>query len=471
MLLQKIKNSRYALMVLISVALIFISIQLLFVQSSFTEDHVPVEFKEIVDKINVKTVSHLAQMEFIGKLNSFFETKNLINSNSCLNDKLNATIMPYNYRDWYWNKNPKNKPLKGCESYCFVTDKYTEADVIAFTAFNHPEINQERMPIKTSPTQIIAAVNSEFYQDYNIIPKNNFGKANGGFFSDAFASTLKKFFSWDFFIKREVEVVSNYNLDSDLPLLSIPKDYIKTYKDAATEILHGQEVPKFDDRKPATIIMTDCLHSWQINLYKLASEEFFVELPGECLNTMNMKKIGETDKEKIDYYSNFKMVILTESSLYSDYISRDFFLVLMAGSIPVYFGPHVAELFLPRPSSGINPWKFPTIESLLGHMNRLNTDKAEWAKYFEIGLGIRSPFGDLPLPPLYSETWDTLQNNLFKMSIEENGYYCRLCNCACSEKCSKDGNPGMGLSEMFLKINSKQDSSFLVENLLERFKL
>lgn len=76
-------------------------------------------------------------------------------------------------------------------------------------------------------------------------------------------------------------------------------------------------------------------------IYRILSNYHKIYCAGDFNN--NTKKIGKTQKEKIDYISNSLYNICPENSIYEGYVTEKIFQAFEAGTIPLYWGHDLPE--------------------------------------------------------------------------------------------------------------------------------
>jgi hypothetical protein len=79
----------------------------------------------------------------------------------------------------------------------------------------------------------------------------------------------------------------------------------------------------------------------RIKIYNILSNYYNIYCAGDFNN--NTKKIGQTQKEKIDYISNSIYNICPENSIYEGYVTEKIFQAFEAGTIPLYWGHDLPE--------------------------------------------------------------------------------------------------------------------------------
>eukprot|EP01097_Dermamoeba_algensis_P011952 TRINITY_DN944_c0_g1_i2.p2 TRINITY_DN944_c0_g1~~TRINITY_DN944_c0_g1_i2.p2 ORF type:complete len:256 (-),score=66.02 TRINITY_DN944_c0_g1_i2:546-1313(-) len=115
-----------------------------------------------------------------------------------------------------------------------------------------------------------------------------------------------------------------------------------------------------------------------------------VDSYGKCLHNKDLpahmqKPIyddhGQSMKNKIEIFKQYKFVIAFENSEVEDYVSEKIMNVLQAGAVPIYQGaPNIHE-WMPSSDSFILASDFPSAKELAEYINRLDQNTEEYNKH------------------------------------------------------------------------------------------
>lgn len=105
-------------------------------------------------------------------------------------------------------------------------------------------------------------------------------------------------------------------------------------------------------------------------LFNTLSRYRHIDSGGSCLNNMGGVKVAD----KMDFISHYKFTIACENSIKPGYSTEKIIEPLIANSIPIYYGdPEIASEL--NPKAFINVAEFPSAESLLEHIRKIDTDR------------------------------------------------------------------------------------------------
>jgi alpha-1,3-fucosyltransferase 10 len=103
-------------------------------------------------------------------------------------------------------------------------------------------------------------------------------------------------------------------------------------------------------------------------------------LPVHALGACRNNRPSPPSRQQVDTLKNYRFCIAMENSIADDYVSEKVYAALVAGCLPIYYGPANAADFVPSPDSIIDWRRFNgSARALMDEVTRLNGDEAAYA--------------------------------------------------------------------------------------------
>lgn len=104
-------------------------------------------------------------------------------------------------------------------------------------------------------------------------------------------------------------------------------------------------------------------------------------LPVHALGACRNNRPSPPTRQQVDTLKHYRFCIAMENSVADDYVSEKVYAALVAGCVPIYYGPANAADFVPSPHSIIDWRRFNgSVRALADELVRLNGDEAAYAQ-------------------------------------------------------------------------------------------
>ncbi|RNA02006.1 glycosyltransferase family 10 [Brachionus plicatilis] len=172
-----------------------------------------------------------------------------------------------------------------------------------------------------------------------------------------------------------------YNLD-----LSFPEP--ATYFNVKTHLIDLLSSPKVEfeqkeTQSPIVWVVSNCAaFNGREKFIETLMNKISLDSYGGCLKN-KFSHPSEHMKGNIELYSYYKFVVAIENSNCEDYVTEKLVHVVASGSIPIVAGknnkPNYLK-FLPK-NSFINIYDYKSVDDLVKHLKKIESDKSEYEKY------------------------------------------------------------------------------------------
>lgn len=284
-----------------------------------------------------------------------------------------------------WGTVPLDR--EGCENSCVLTDNAVEADLLYYHSAT------ANRPVKTRTGQKVLA--------FGIEPR-------------PYVDGL-----WSEDVARNTDAVSNYNLDSNIPV-----PYLESFTYSKSRSIPVATKENWETRKFMIWLSSNCV-SGRTDRVKEIMKHLPVEARGKCLN--NAPQLISGFWEVPNTLREYKFALYLEKIIDQDYVTEKFIMGFFGDTIPVYSGSRTALLLAPGNHSFIDMDNFESVEELAAYVKEVGSDYNKWKRYFDWRASPTAPEKEV------AASW------------RGSSSLCRMCDYYCNETGMTGGNAGNGL--------------------------
>lgn len=297
--------------------------------------------------------------------------------NSCLKFNMKKSVFLLGNK---WKNMPDD--ISQCQQYCKLVDNSTMADIIIW------HIHTEAEPKKSFMSQKLIAFGME--------PKN----LNG-----------------DNFLSKNVDFVSSFRLDFDIPFLYLDYNFI--------EKLFQLKIPTEEEFKKmgsVLFISSNCYERERNQFVRRLGKIIHIDSRGSC-NNNSLPLNGDWLTIEAQVFGKYKFYLGFEKDLNHDYVSEKFQTGFLINSVPIYRGSKRAFDFAPGENSLIFVDDFKTPEELGAYLKTISSNYSQWKSYFS--------YREKAVSENTSIIAKWLNYVKLSQSGRDKGNLCRFCDSVC----------------------------------------
>lgn len=292
--------------------------------------------------------------------------------------------LPGNTRNCLLDKEDCDLVIENCPVRC-EWKGYNEHDIgNSQVLFYHSDLPKSKTPIIPLPGQAVASIGHEPTFD-------NYAKWRNASFTARLDFTVH----WG----RGSDVPVHFYYFDALEFGKDPGEWWKLaqpqlqWKNITTHWKFGTGVP-VEDRLVSAVVGTNCKTLERYTFLKRFSELMGVASYGNCLNNADgdhkkvkhkthklLGDISEVMQQKLDFIERHPFHLALESTnLDAGFVTEKVFQCLLAGVVPIYWGPSDVINMVP-PESIINYADFRSVEELVRHVKKVASSEELYFKY------------------------------------------------------------------------------------------